>query len=153
MKGIAEMTNTKDRVTDASATVRPYIERALRDEELRQNVKSAYASARSLYDKLLAKSDVSDIAVGLASDEDVQTELKKVVDELREAAGRVQAVRGKGTEPERAGRTGLLVIAGVLLGLFFNPFTGPPLRRWVGKKLFGGGGSFDYRDSNGTPLG
>jgi hypothetical protein len=152
MKGIAEMTNTKDRVTDASANVRPYIERALRDEELRQNVKTAYTSARSLYDKLLAKSDVSDIAVGLASDQDVQTELKKVVDELREAAGRVQAVRGRDSEPAPAGRNGLLLVAGVLLGLFFNPFTGPPLRRWVGKKLFGGGSSFVYRDNNGTPL-
>lgn len=152
MKGIAEMTNTKERVTDASATVRPYIERALRDEELRQNVKSAYSSARTLYDKLLAKSDVSDIAVGLASDDEVQKELKKVVEELREAAGRVQAVRTGAPEPARAARNGLLLFAGVALGLLFNPFTGPPLRRWLGKKLFGGGNGFVYRDSNGTPL-
>jgi hypothetical protein len=152
MKGIEEMTNTRDRVADASATVRPYIERALRDEELRRNVKSAYASARHLYDQLLAKRDVSDIAVGLASDDEVQGELKKVVDELRQAAGRVQAVRTGAPEPKRTARNGLLLVAGVLLGLFFNPFTGPPLRRWVGRKLFGGGGGFIYRDTNGTPL-
>ena len=146
------MTSTKDRVSDASASVRPYIERALRDEELRGNVKTAYTSARNLYDKLIAKNDVSDIAVGLASDEDVQSELKKVVDELREAAGRVQSVRTGGPEPARASRNGLLLVVGVLIGLFFNPFTGPPLRRWVGRKLFAKGGGFVYSDSNGTPL-
>jgi hypothetical protein len=146
------MTITKDRVADATANVRPYIERALRDEELRQNVKNAYSSARSLYDQLLAKQGVSDVATRLASDDEAQSELKRIVDELREAAGRVQSVRTKGPEPARAARNGLLLVAGVLLGLFFNPFTGPALRRWVGKKLFGGSGGFTYRDSNGTPL-
>lgn len=145
------MTNTKERVADATASVRPYVERALRDEELRDNVKSAYTSARSIYDQLLKKRDISDLAVGIASDDEVRGELKKIVDELREAAGRVQAVRTAGPEPTRAARNGLLLVAGVVLGLLFNPFTGPPLRRWLGK-LFGGNGGFVYRDSNGTPL-
>jgi hypothetical protein len=146
------MTITKDRVADATANVRPYIERALHDAELRDNVKSAYSSARSLYDQLLKKRDVSDIAVGLASDDEVQGELKKVVDELRQALGRVQSVKSGSSEPSRGARNGLLLVAGVAIGLFFNPFTGPFLRRWVGKKLFGGNGGFVYRDSNGTPL-
>lgn len=146
------MTSTKERVADAASNARPYVERALRDQELRQNVRNAYSSARGLYDQLFAKRDVSDVAVGIASDEEVQGELKKIVDELRQAAGRVQSVRHREPEPARAFRNALLLIAGVAIGLLFNPLTGPPLRRWLGRRMFGAKGGFVYRDSNGTPL-
>ncbi len=143
------MTNTKDRVADASANVRPYLERALRDEELRRNVRSAYASARALYDQLLAKDDVADVATKLVSDEGLHDELKNVVDQLRSAAGRVQTAHDDESGAGRKARNGLLLIAGLTLGLLFNPLTGPPLRRWLKRKLFGGGGGFVYSDSNG----
>lgn len=143
------MTNTKDRVADASANVRPYIERALRDEELRRNVRSAYTSARALYDQLLAKDDVADVATKLVSDEGLQDELKNVVDQLRSAAGRVQTARDDEPAAGRKARNGLLLLAGITLGLLFNPLTGPPLRRWLKRRLFGRGGSFVYSDSNG----
>ena len=84
------MNTTKERVADATSHVRPYVERALRDEELRRNVKDAYTSARALYDQLLAKNDVGHVATKLAGDEEIQTELRNVVAKLRSAAGRVQ---------------------------------------------------------------
>jgi hypothetical protein len=152
MKGIAEMTNTKDRVADATANVRPYIERALRDEELRRTVRSAYASARTLYDELLAKDDVAEVATKLASDEHLHDELRNVVDQLRKAAGRVQVVHDEDLESGagRKARNGLLLFAGLTLGLLFNPLTGPPVRRWLKRKLFGGGDDgFVYHDGNG----
>jgi hypothetical protein len=38
------MANAKDRVSD----VKPYVKRAIQDEELRENLRSAYATARDV---------------------------------------------------------------------------------------------------------
>ena len=145
------MMSTKEKVADAAANARPYVERALRDQELRQNVRNAYASARTVYDQLIGRHGVTDVATRLASDTSVQDELRNAIDELRQAAGRVQSVGKRAPEPARAARNSLLLFAGIALGLLFNPLTGPPFRRWLGRKIFGKS-SFVYRDSNGTPL-
>ena len=149
------MHTTKERVADATAHVRPYVERALRDEELRRNVKDAYTSARALYEQLLARNDVSHVATKLVSDEDVQTELRNVVTKLRSAAGRVQKAHDEKENASRNARNSLLLVAGIALGLLLNPLTGPALRGWLKRKLFGGGSKGDgfvYHDGNGTPL-
>jgi len=146
------MNTTKERVADATSHVRPYVERALRDEELRRNVKDAYTSARALYDQLLARNDVSHVATKLATDEDVQTQLREVVTKLRSAAGRVQTAHEQEQASRRSARGTLLLIAGVAIGLLVNPVTGPTLRGWLKRKLSGGGGGFIYHDGNGTPL-
>ncbi len=146
------MTNTKDRVADATANVRPYLERALRDEELRRSVKNAYASARSLYDQLLARNDVGDVATKLATDEEVQNQVRNVVEQLRSAAGRVHTAKVEEKETRHTARNGLLLVAGITLGLLFNPLTGPPIRGWLKRTLFGRGDGYTYHDGNGTPL-
>lgn len=145
------MMSTKDRVADAAATAKPYVDRAIRDQELRQNVRNAYSSARTVYDQLIGRHGVTDVAARLASDQSVQDELRNAIDELRQAAGRVQNVPKRSADSERAGRNTLLLMAGLAIGLLFNPLTGPPLRRWLGRKIFGKS-AFVYRDSNGTPL-
>lgn len=146
------MNTTKERVADATSHVRPYVERALRDEELRRNVKDAYTSARALYEQLLARNDVTHAATKLVSDEDVQAQLRDVVAQLRTAAGRVQAAPPK-KAAQRSGRGKLVLLAAVAVGLLVNPLTGPSLRGWLKKKVFGGGGDgFVYHDGNGTPL-
>lgn len=136
------MNTTKERVADAAANARPYVERAIRDQELRQNVRNAYSSARAVYEQLVSRKGVSDAAAKLTSD-DVQGELRNAIDELRNAAARVQRVR---EEPEsgHAGRNGLLLLAGIAIGILFNPVTGPTLRRLLAKRLFGGGNGFVY---------
>lgn len=145
------MTNTKERVTDATATFRPYIERALRDAELRENVQNAYFSARTLYDQLVGRHGVTNAATRLATDADVQAELRKTIEELRQAANRVQDVKNRTSEPARAAKGTVLLVFGIVLGIFFNPITGPALRRLLGRKLFGGGNGFVYRGGgNGT---
>ena len=147
------MNTTKERVADATSHVRPYVERALRDEELRRNVKDAYTSARALYEQLLVKNDVSHVATKLVSDEDIQTELRNVVGKIRSAAGRVHTAQEETKKAsQRSARNNLLLAAAVTLGLLLNPLTGPTLRRWLKRKLFGGGDGFVYHDGNGTPL-
>ena len=147
------MNTTKERVADATSHVRPYVERALRDEELRRNVKDAYTSARALYEQLLAKNNVSHVATKLVSDEDIHTELRNVVGKLRNAAGRVHTAQEETKKAsQRSARNNLLLAAAVALGLLLNPLTGPTLRRWLKRKMFGGGDTFVYHDGNGTPL-
>jgi hypothetical protein len=140
-----DMINTKDRVADAASSARPYVERALRDKELRDNVRNAYSSARAVYDELASRRKVSDVASRLAGDKDLQDELRNAIDELRNAAGRVKDVSRGAPEPARAAKNGLLLLVGIAIGLLLNPITGPTLRRLLARKLFGSGNGFVYQ--------
>ena len=84
------MINTKDKAAAAAASARPYVERALTDKELRDNIRNAYSSARAVYDELSSRRRMSDAASRLAGDKDLQDEIRSAVDELRNAAGRVK---------------------------------------------------------------
>jgi hypothetical protein len=139
------MINTKDKVADAAASARPYVERALRDKELRDNVRNAYTSARAVYDELSSRRRMSDAASRLAADKDLQDEIRSAIDELRNAAGRVKDVKRSAPEPGRATWNGLLLLAGILLGILLNPITGPAARRLLARKLFGNGDDFVYQ--------
>ena len=139
------MTYTKEKVAGAAAGARPYVERAIRDKELRDNVRNAYSSARAVYDELASKRKVSDAATRLAGDKGLQNELRNAIDELRNAAGRVQNVRRQSPEPVQAARNGLILLAGIALGLLLNPITGPAVRRLLARKLFGSGNGFAYQ--------
>jgi hypothetical protein len=143
------MNNTKDRVTGAASNARPYVERALRDKELRENVRNAYTSARAVYDELASRRKMSDAASRLAGDKEIQDELRNAVEELRNAAGRVKDVRRGSPEPARAAWNGLLLVVGIALGILLNPITGPAVRRLLARKLFGGGNGFVY-EGNGS---
>jgi hypothetical protein len=146
------MTYTKERAAAAAANARPYVERALRDQELRDNIRNAYASARAVYDELSSRRRVSDAATQLAQDKDVQDDLRKAVEELRNAAGRVKNVNRASPEPARAARNGLILTFGIALGILLNPITGPTVRRLLARKLFGSGDGFVYQ-GNGGPSG
>ena len=63
----------------------------------------------------------------------------------RNAAGRVQKVRHQSPEPMQAARNGLILLAGIALGLLLNPITGPAVRRLLAHKLFGSGNGFAYQ--------
>jgi hypothetical protein len=139
------MNNTKDRVTGAASSARPYVERALRDKELRDNVRNAYSSARAVYEELASRRKVSDAASRLAADKDIQDELRHAIDELRNAAGRVKDVKRGSSEPARAAWNGVLLLAGIALGILLNPLTGPAVRRLLARKLFGSGNGFVYQ--------
>jgi len=138
------MVKTRDKVTDAAGNVKPYVERALTDPELRENVRNAYQSARSIYEELLGNRGVGGIATRVATDRDIQDELRSAVSELRRAADRVQ---GKAERPK--GNSGLLLI-GLVLAILFNPFTGPQTRKWLSEHLLGGGDDFTYQGGNGS---
>ena len=37
-----------------------------------------------------------------------------------------------------------------MLGILFNPFTGPQTRKWLADKVLGGGDDFTYQAGSGT---
>ena len=128
------MTKTKDRIAD----VRPYVERAVKDEDLRDNVMTAFAAAREVYNDLLGDRGVTGIASRVATDKDIQDNLKKTIEELRTAADRIQG------KEEHKSRNGMLLLVGITLGILFNPMTGPATRQWLKEKVLGPSDDFTY---------
>jgi hypothetical protein len=129
----------KDKVYGAVDTARPYVDRIARDEELHEHVKNAYASARTIYDDLLGNRGAQAIASRVATDKDLQGELRKAVEELRKAGDRAQ---GKDSHTKR---NVLLLLVGIALGVLFNPATGPDTRKWLKDKVLGPEQPFEYR--------
>jgi hypothetical protein len=138
------MANTRDKVSDAAANVKPYLERAMYDQELREAVRNAYESARSIYEELLGNRGMTGIASRMATDKDIQDELRATIAELRRAADRVQG------KQEHTGRSSALLLIGIVVGFLFNPWTGPQTRKWLSDKLLGGGDDFTYQGSSGS---
>jgi hypothetical protein len=124
---MAGMANAKDRLSDA----KPYVQRALQDEEVRENVKSAIAAAREIYDELIGARRPSAVAARVATDKEIQDSVRAVIDDLKEAATRVQGKR------EHSTRNATLLLTGIVLGILFNPVTGPQTRRWLSDRILG----------------
>lgn len=139
------MAKTTDKVSDTAASVKPYFERALHDAELRDNVRSAYDSARAIYDELIGNRGVTGVAKRVVSDKDLQDELRSAITDLRKAADRVRG------ETQRKSRNGGMLLVGLVLAVVFNPITGPKVRKFLAEKVFGEGGDFTYQGGNGSP--
>jgi len=139
------MSNTTDKVASAAGTAKPYVDRALHDEELRAHVKQAFLAARDIYEDVLAPRSVVGAAQRVASDQDIQDNLRVAVAELRQAATRLQT----GPKKQHPGRA-LFLIVGIVVGLLYNPVTGPETRRWLKDKVFGGTDEFGFEEQSGN---
>ena len=140
------MTKTRDKVYDTADNVKPYVERAMHDEQLRNDVLHAFSTAKDLYSELVGGRNAVTLATRVATDEDVRERLKDAVEDLRSAAQRLQGKR------ERSSRNATLLVAGIALGILFNPVTGPETRKWLKDAIGGGGSEFggDYSSNGGT---
>jgi hypothetical protein len=139
------MAKTTDKLLDRTGSARPYIERAITDEDLRENIRNAFESARDVYNELLGGRGAIPLATRVATDKDVQDRLREAIDELREAADRVQ-----GKKDDHGARNGTLLLTGIALGILFNPVTGAQTRKWLSDKLFGPTDEFTYQGGGGN---
>ena len=131
------MAKTRDRLIDRAEEMRPYVDRALNDQELRDNLKEAFAAAREVYGELLGNRGAVGVAQRVATDKEIQESLRRAVEELRAAADRMQG------KAEHNARNRMLLLTGITAGILFNPMTGPATRKWLLDKVTGGG-DYDY---------
>jgi hypothetical protein len=137
------MAKLQDRAMDRANDVRPYIERAFKDEQVREDVKSAILTAREIYNQLMTgRNQLTAAAARVATDEDLQESFRDAIDDLRSAADRIQG------KTSHSARNATLLMTGIVLGILFNPVTGPGTRRWLQDKIFGEGEEFEYRQDN-----
>jgi hypothetical protein len=117
----------------------PYVQRVMQDPELRENLRSAFESARKAYTRM---SNGKGPVKAVTEDKKVQRELKEAASSLKDAA---DSLRGK-KRKRRKGR--LLFVAVVGAGLALALSEG--LRKKVLDTLFGAEEEFEYTAST-TP--
>ena len=108
---------------DTIDLVKPYLERALRDEEFRNDLKDALKAARELYGPLTKQNGVGASAKALATDKKTQEQMRRAVDDLLNAKETLQGKKKK----SHKGRN-MVLLAGIVAGALYNPWTGPQTR-------------------------
>jgi hypothetical protein len=117
-----------------------YVQRLVEDEELRDNLRTAYESTRKAYGRINGKGPVK----AITEDKKTQKELKEAATALRDAA---DALRGS-KRKRSGGRGRLLIVAVIGAGLALALSEG--LRKKVLDALFGAEEEFDFSANGGS---
>ena len=131
------MSKTKaDRASDIYETARenPYVQRVIEDEELRNNLRDAFESAKKAYSR--ATGNGKGPVKAVTSDKKTQKEIRKAAEKLRDANERLQKPKRK----SRLGRLLLLAIVGGVVALVVSEGA----RKAVLDALFGAEEEFEY---------
>jgi len=116
-----------------------YVQRVMDDPELRENLRSAFDSARKAYGRMNGKGPVK----AVTEDKKTQKELRDAAASLKDAA---DGLRGQKKKKSRKGRLFLLAIVGAGVALVASE----DLRKKVLDALFGKEEEFEYTAST-TP--
>jgi hypothetical protein len=129
-------TTRASRAADAYAAARshPYVQRVIDDEELRNNLRDAFDSARHAYGRI-AKNGKP--AKRLMDDKKVQRDLRAAADSLREASEQLRAPKRR---KSRFGRLLVLAVVGAAVTLALSESA----RKAVMDALFGAEEEFEY---------
>jgi hypothetical protein len=126
--------HSNERLEAALDGLRPYVERALKDENFREHVREALTTARGVYGDLSKERGIGKSARKLATDKDLQDSLRRTLEELGDAADRVQT-KGKKGRGKKSNKK--VLVAGILVGALYNPWTGAHTRQWLLERIAG----------------
>ena len=124
-----------------AATSNPYVQRLAQDEELRDNLRTAFESARKAYERM---ANGRGPAKALLDDKKTQKELKEAAGSLREAADALRGTKAK-KKRKRGGLLTLLLVGGIAALVLSED-----LRKKVLDALFGAEEEFEYTSTT-TP--
>jgi hypothetical protein len=110
----------------------PYVQRLIEDDELRQNLRTAYESARAAYGRM---SNGKGPTAAL-NDKKTQKQLREAANSLRDAADTLRAAK----KPKRRGRGLLVLIVGIVAAFALSE----GLRKKALDTLFGAEEEFEY---------
>jgi hypothetical protein len=135
----SKTTHTADRAGDLYEAARenPYVQRLIEDEDLRDNLKDAYTSAKKAYGR--ATGNGKGPVKAVTSDKKVQKEMRQAAEALQEARDRLQKPQKK----HRLGKFILLAIVGGVVALVVSEGA----RKAVLDALFGAEEEFEYTSS------
>ena len=133
------MAKTKEKPILSAETLRPYVQRAITDPALRDDLVAAFVAARGLYGQMAKGHGVKGKA-SVVSEKDFQKQLQGLVGELTTASERLQE---KAKRKSHRARNRVLLFTGVTLGLLYNPWTGAATREWIVNRIAGNGDELD----------
>jgi adenylosuccinate synthase len=112
-----------------------YVQRLVEDEDLRENLRTAFESARKAYERM---ANSKGPAKALMDDKKTQKQLRETATSLRDAADSLRGAKRQRKAKRRGGL--LLLIAGVGVAFALNE----GLRKKVLDALFGSEEEFEY---------
>jgi hypothetical protein len=121
----------------------PYVRRVVEDAELRENVRQAYESLRTVYGRL---SNGKPVGKQLTDDKKLHKEVRQAAEALRDAGSALR--EGPKKRKRRGGFAKLLLLGAVGAGIAMVASEG--LRNKVLDALFGAEEEFDYTSTT-TP--
>ena len=130
------MAKTKSSPALSTDALKPYVQRAMTDPDLREDLLAAFVAARGLYGQM-AKGRGMKGKAEKVSEKDFQKQLQTLVSDLSEASEKLQ---GKAKKKGHRARNRVLLLTGVTLGVLYNPWTGESTREWIMDRIAGGDG-------------
>ncbi len=114
----------------------PYVQRIVEDDELRENVRTAFESARKAYSRM---SNGKGPVKAITEDKKTQKQLREAASSLKDAADSLKNAKS-GRKKRKRGRGLMLLIIGAGLAIALNE----GLRSKVLDALFGSEEEFEY---------
>jgi len=130
------MAKTKTSPALATDALKPYVQRAMTDPELREDILAAFVAARSIYGQMAKGRGLKGKAEKV-SEKDFQKQIQHLVGDLTEAS---EKLKGSAKKKGHKTRNRVVLLTGVTLGVLYNPWTGQATRDWIMEQIAGGNG-------------
>jgi hypothetical protein len=123
----------KAKAGSATATARPYVQRLIEDDDLRDNLREAYDAGRDAYSRASGAKRPSDVL----EDKKLQKDLRNASEALRNAS---EALREPKKSGSKFGRLLLIAFIGAIVAVALSE----DLRKQLLDRLFGAEEEFEY---------